>query len=62
MDKQTERKRRGFSDPDILSKVREIRETTDPLEAARLLSSGRWLGVFAVVNGNVPTFSLGRIS
>lgn len=46
----------------ILSKVKEIKETTDPLEAARLLSSGRWLGIFAVINGDVPTFSLGRIS
>lgn len=46
----------------VLTMVKEIRETTDPKIAAQLLSSGKWIAIYAVENGDVVTFSLGRIS
>lgn len=46
----------------ILSMVKEVKETTDVKEAAQLLSSDNWIGIYAVENGDIVTFSLGRIS
>lgn len=51
----------GFSDNRILSLIKEVKKTTDTKEAAQLLSSGNWIAIYAVSNGDITTFVLGRV-
>ena len=34
--------------PDVLNLIQELRSTSDPAEAGRLLSSGTWIAIYAV--------------
>lgn len=46
----------------ILSRVEEIRATTDSKEAALLLQSGNWFAFGAAFQGDKILWSLGRIT
>lgn len=46
----------------ILSRVEEIRATTDSKEAALLLQSGNWFAFGAAFQGDEILWSLGRIT
>lgn len=45
---------------EVLSKIKEVRESRDIREIAQLLSSGNWIAVCATPEDE-PLFSLGRI-
>lgn len=47
---------------DILSRVEEIRATTDSKEAALLLQSGNWFAFGAAFKGDEIEWALGRIT
>lgn len=47
---------------DILSKVKELKETSNIMEIAQLLSSGNWIGIYAIEKSAGDfVFALGRI-
>ena len=52
--------REGFKNQAVLSQVKEVRETTDTKEVARLLSSGNWIATFAT-SGDTPMYVMGRV-
>lgn len=45
----------------VLSFVKEVKETRDVKEVAKLLSSGNWIAICATTD-MAPLFSLGRIN
>jgi len=53
--------------PDVthaaLRLIKEIKETTDPMEVARLLATGKWIAVSAAPYGNEEKylFVVGRV-
>ena len=44
----------------VLSQVKQLKETTDIEEVAKLLNTGEWIAIFAT-NINPYTYSLGKI-
>ena len=46
---------------DILSNAKEVKETSDNLEAARLLQSGKWITVQAVMQSNEIVWIMIRV-
>lgn len=50
-----------FENMAILSQAKEVRETTDMEEAVQLLSSGKWIAVFAAPSKQKIKFCLLRV-
>ena len=45
----------------ILTMVKEVKETSDTNEIARLLSSGNWIAIYANLSSDSVSFVLGKI-
>ena len=45
----------------ILTMAKEVKETSDNLEAARLLQSGKWITVQAAIQGDVIVWVMIRV-
>ena len=46
---------------EVLNLAKEVRETTDSIEAAKLLQEGPWMIVQAAINGSDITWCLIRV-